>query len=307
MTCGDLGLHLDKGCTQDKSSPLATCSLPVGSLRIADVGYFSLSRVAHMSEAGSYWLTRIKVQGTLYCDANSQTRRYELYEFLQSFCPFRPELSAWVSKRTRPSQDQNGRDVNIRLGKTEKLHCRLLAVRVPQEVAHQRRRQRRARLQEKGQTPSRRQLQMADWTVFATNAGEPLLALEQAIVLMRLRWQIELLFKLWKQHGRLDKWRSEKPWRILGELYAKLIGIIIQHWLLLTSAFSNPARSLVKAVKTIRRHAMQVACAVASGELHQLLEVCQIIASCLATGCRMNNRKKEPTTYQLLLALEENP
>jgi len=288
MTGGDLGLHLENGCTQDKSSPLATFSLPVGSLRSADLGYFSLPRLAQMSEDGAYWLTRVKVQCTLTCDTNSKAQRYELYEFLQS-------------------KDANGIDVRIRLGKTEKLHCRLLAVRVPEEVATKRRRQRRARLKEKGKTPSRRQLQMADWTVFATNALEQLLSLEDAIVLMRLRWQIKLLFKRWKQHGRIDKWRSEKPWRIFCELYAKLIGMCVQHWLLLTSAFSNPARSLVKAVKTIRRHAMQIACAVASQELHQLLEVCQIIASCLATGCRMNKRKKEPNTYQLLLALEENP
>jgi hypothetical protein len=288
MNCGDLGLHLENGCTQDKSSPLATFSLPVGSLRIADLGYFSLPRLAQMSEDGSYWLTRVKVQCTPTCDNKKQARRYELYEFLQS-------------------QDANCIDVNVRLGKSEKLHCRLLAVRVPKEVATKRRRQLRARLKEKGKTPGRRQPKMADWTVFATNADEQLLSLYDAIVLMRLRWQIELLFKLWKQHGHIDKWRSEKPWRIISELYAKLIGMIIQHWLLLTSAFSNPARSLVKAVKTIRRHAMQVACAVASQQLHQLIEVCQIIASCLATGCRMNKRKKEPNTYQLLLALEEKP
>jgi hypothetical protein len=241
-----------------------------------------------MSEDGSYWLTRIKVQCTLTCDANSPAQRYELYQFLQS-------------------QNANCIDVNVRLGKTEKLQCRLLAVRVPKEIATKRRRQLRARFKQKGKKKSKRQLQMADWTVLATNAGEQLLSLYDAIVLMRLRWQIELLFKLWKQHGRLDKWRSEKPWRILCELYAKLIVMIVQHWLLLTSAWENPARSLVKAVKTIRRHAMQVACAVASQQLHQLIEVCQIIASCLATGCRMNKRKKEPNTYQLLLALEENP
>ena len=288
MTCGDFSLHIESGHTQDKSSPLATESLPVDALRITDLGYFSLSRLAQMSEDGFYWLTRVKVQCTLYCDANPQARRYELYEFLQS-------------------QDANCIDVNIRLGKTEELECRLLAVRVPKEIANQRRRQLRSRLKQKGKTPSKRQLQMANWTVFATNAPEELLSLEDAIVLMRLRWQIELLFKLWKQHGRIDRWRSEKPWRILCELYAKLIGMIVQHWLLLTGAWENPARSLVKAVKTIRRHAMQVACAVASGELQRLIEVCQIIASCLATGCRMNKRKKEPNAYQLLLALEENP
>lgn len=288
MTDGELGLHLESGRTQDKSSPLAKQSLPVGTLRIADLGYFSLKRLAQMSSDGSYWLTRVKVQCTLYTDSHPQARRYELDEFLQS-------------------QDANCIDVKIRLGTTEKLDCRLLAVRVPPEIANQRRRQLRARLKRKGKTPSKRQLSMADWTVLATNADEQLLPLEGAMVLMRLRWQIELLFKLWKQHGHIDVWRSEKPWRILCELYAKLIGRIVQHWLLLTGAWVNPARSLVKAAKTIRRHAMQVACAVACGDFQRLIEVCQMIASCLATGCRLNTRKKEPNTYQLLLALEENP
>jgi len=288
ITCGDFSLHIESGCTQDKSSPLATESLPVGALRIADLGYFSLLRLAQMSDDGSYWLTRVKVQCTLYCDDSLDEKRYELYEFLQS-------------------QEDNCIDAKIRLGKTEKLECRLLAVRVPEEIANKRRRQLTARLKKKGKTPSKRQLQMADWTVFATNATEELLSLDDAIVLMRLRWQIELLFKLWKQHGRINKWRSEKPWRILCELYAKMIGMIIQHWLLLTCAWKNPNRSLVKALKTVRRHAMQVACAIANGHLHRLIEVCRIIAACLATGCRINKRNKEPNTYQLLLALEENP
>lgn len=50
--------------------------------------------------------------------------------------------------------------------------------------------------------------------------------------MMRVRWQIELLFKLWKNEGHIDSWRSEKPWRIPCELYAKLIAMVIQHWIL---------------------------------------------------------------------------
>ncbi|MBA2714107.1 MAG: transposase [Rubrobacteraceae bacterium] len=36
--------------------------------------------------------------------------------------------------------------------------------------------------------------------------------------MMRARWQIERLFDLWKQHGHLDKTRSEKPLRVLCEV-----------------------------------------------------------------------------------------
>ena len=35
-----------------------------------------------------------------------------------------------------------------------------------------------------------------------------MLTLPEVLVLARLRWQIELLFKLWKDHGHLDKSNS---------------------------------------------------------------------------------------------------
>ena len=73
--------------------------------------------------------------------------------------------------------------------------------------------------------------------------------------------QIELLFKLWKSQGRVDKSKSQKPWRVLTELYAKLIGIVIQHWVILTALWKYPNRSLVKAAQTVRTFAVLVACA----------------------------------------------
>ncbi len=83
-----------------------------------------------------------------------------------------------------------------------------------------------------------------------------ILSFAEARTLTRLRWQIELLFKLWKLHGQVDKSRSQKPGRILTEVYAKLIGLIIQHWVLLTHWWRYPDKSLVKAAKTVCQHAV---------------------------------------------------
>jgi IS4 transposase len=66
-------------------------------------------------------------------------------------------------------------------------------------------------------------LRLADWTILLTNVPPELPSVEEALVLARCRWQIELLWKLWKQHGKIDTWCSEKPYRILTEIYAKLL------------------------------------------------------------------------------------
>ena len=133
-----------------------------------------------------------------------------------------------------------------------------------------------------------------------TNVPAKLLALNEAFVLYGVRWQIELLFKLWKSIGQLDESRSNNPWRILCELYAKLLAMLIQHWIFLTSFWDFPDRSLTKAARTIQKHTINLAIA-CNKRIYRLREAIQVINSCLAAGCRMNPRRARPNTYQLLL------
>lgn len=131
-----------------------------------------------------------------------------------------------------------------------------------------------------------------------------LLTLSDAFVLMRARRQIELLFKLWKDQCHVDEWRSEKPWRVLCEVYAKLIGIIIQHWLLLSGSWHRPERSVWKGAKTIRKHVTYLAIAFACSCRQRLSEALGKIQSCLSHGSGISKRRDKPSTYQLLLALD---
>src|SRR5919202_1255727 len=92
-----------------------------------------------------------------------------------------------------------------------------------------RRRRLRAAARRKGPAVSARRLALADWTIFVTNAPRALLTLEAAVVLGRARWQIELLFKLWKSHGQIDESRSTKAWRGACGGYVKLVGVVLKH------------------------------------------------------------------------------
>jgi Transposase DDE domain len=167
------------------------------------------------------------------------------------------------------------------------------------DVANQRRRRLRKAARDRGRTPSATTLAWCDWTLVVTNTPAALLSLHEALVLLRARWQVELLFKLWKSHGHIDALRSTKPWRVACEVFAKLLAMVVQHWILLTGCWSAPDRSLVKAAQTLRQHALSLLCCLPLGA-----SLCAAIATvqrCIAAGCRLNRRKKKPNTYQLLL------
>jgi hypothetical protein len=123
------------------------------------------------------------------------------------------------------------------------------------------------------------------------------------MVLGRVRWQIELLFKLWKSHGHIDASRSTKPWRIVCDVYAKLLAMLLQHWVALIDLWGYPDRSLVKAAKTVAKYALHIATSLWSRK--RTTETLETISRCLSAGCRIERRKKHPNTYQLLLAITE--
>src|SRR5581483_1475294 len=99
---------------------------------------------------------------------------------------------------------------------------------------------------------SARAWQLAQWTILVTNVPGDRLTCQQALALMRARWQIELLFKLWKQDGCLDAWNGSKPWRVLCEVYAKLLAMVVQHWVVLLSCWDDPHRSLTTVAEGLR-------------------------------------------------------
>lgn len=269
------GPTISDGCTHDSTVALPG-DLPAKSLRLMDLGYFRLERFQSLSEQQIYWLSRFKT-GTLVWDAEGV--RWNLPDLLAT------QTSAVV-------------DLPVRLGQAGTLACRLLAVRAPQEVVDQRRRRLYAEARRRGTTPSPASLALAAWTILITNVPADLLTVQEALVVARTRWQIELLFKLWKSHGRIDESRSEQPWRILCEMYAKLLAMLVQHWILVMCCWQYRDRSLTKAAQTIRRLALHLACVLR--DIDQVTAALGIIQECLAIGCRINKRKKEPHTYQLL-------
>jgi hypothetical protein len=275
-------LALQPGRSQDRNAPVQSVPMPAGALRLADLGYFSVAVFQQLSQAGVYWLSRYQAQVGLW---NEQGERLA--------------WPTWLARQTAAEIE-----LPIQLSDRYREPGRLLAVRVPQAVATTRRRQLRVQARKKGQTVSRARLALATWTIFVTNVPAEKLSVAEALVLGRCRWQIELLFDRWKTHGKVGQSRSAKPWRILCEVYGKLLAMVIQHWLLLVSCWRYPDRSLRKAMKTVRKYALQIL--IALPRTLQLAEIVALIQQSLRAGCRINKRRTTPHTFQLLLACPDD-
>jgi hypothetical protein len=107
------------------------------------------------------------------------------------------------------------------------------------------------------------------------------------------------MFKLWKSQGRLasarPNWSAAER---MARFWAKLIGVVIQHWVLLATAGPDPARSHWKAAGVIRQWV--TALVEGLGDAAALVGVLTRMAALIAAVAKKQRRKGSPCLFQLL-------
>src|SRR5208283_4037939 len=134
LTGSILQLRITPGRASDATNPIAQEVAPAGSLSLFDLGYFCLDRFQNLTRAGAFWISRLQ-HGTSVFDAQGQP--LALLQYL------------------RQQTGSGPIDVSVLLGVSHRLPCRLIALRVPQEVADRRRQKAYVKAQKHGRVPSR--------------------------------------------------------------------------------------------------------------------------------------------------------
>ncbi len=278
LVCGSMaGPYVQDGRTHETQSPLREQQMPRGSLWIGDLGYFALIWLAQLVKQGVYFLMGFK-DGVTVCNAVGQ--RVEVLDLL-------------------PAQEEETVDIPVVLGANKLVQARLIARKMPAEVVQRRREQLKEHAHKHNKPVNARQWEMLQWTILLTNVPLRLLSGAEALVLLRARWQIELLWKLWKDQGKLDEWQTTNPERILCELYAKLLGMVVQHWMLLLSCWDDPHRSLVGGVQVIREQVPTLVHGL-TGRL-PLGKVIRCMLDAVGGGCSIPKRTDRLSTSHWLL------
>lgn len=274
-------LVFQSGCDPDQAYEADLAALQAGVLRLSDLGYFKLERFQTISDRQAYFVTRLDLQVGLTDPTTGQP--VDLLAWLQG-------ESASVSERT------------LWVGSSAHLPCRIIAVRLPQEVVDRRRQRAQENARRKGRTLSARYLTLLAWNIFMTNVPATMLSAEQVVRLYPVRWQVELVFKLWKSEFALDRIAGLRRERVLCELYAKLIGAVLLSFLSAPHRLTAEAElSLVKAAQIFRRHVLRLMQALAMDDALDALEalVRQLSQRLQRFGNKTKRRKRPSTLRQL--------
>jgi putative transposase len=278
-----LTLSVHAGRTSDQELAATTADLPEGALHLADQGFFNTTRWQTFTPR-QFWISRVP--------AGTRVRWQGAWQALSA-------LLATVSG--------HGFDAPVELVEKTGLPCRLIAQRCPAEVANRRRQKLRDYTRsKKGREPSATQLLLCDWLVFATNTTAEQLGAKEVWVVYRCRWQLELLFKRAKQLAGWGSSRGRTGARVLVELYAKLLGLVVLHWGTLLGGSPLNGISLWKRLCEVQEFACRLQDSLAQG-LEAVRGVLSKLAQQLA-GIRPEPKKqKKPSTRQLLLNPELTP
>lgn len=215
----DLGLRSGKEHDGTYLPQLAN-TITEGGLYIRDLGYYKLSDYESITEKQAYFLSRGKADAAYTIKTKTGFERINFLDLL-------------------PKDKDQIEHANIYVGvRKEKLQCRLIIETVPQEVVAKRlKKLERLKSKNPKWKISEMRKRMCSYNIYITNAPKEKLDAKMARIAYKLRWQIELMFKIWKSVFDIDKVKKMSIFRFECYLYSKLIAIFLS--LHIHNKFSN--------------------------------------------------------------------
>jgi Transposase DDE domain len=196
-----------------------------GDLVIRDLGYFKIEVLKAIDKKIAYFLTRFPSHLKVYLNRDDK-EPVDLATYLNKYYKHASviDLKVWIS--------------------SERLGVRLVAYRMPEEIVAERRRKAYKAAKEMGRTLSEEKLALLSFSIFITNIPEDMVSAEVIGTIYRLRWEIELIFKTWKSHLKIDVLHGLCLQRVLCLIWGRLcMVILVAH---ITAGFLNLAKKLCK-------------------------------------------------------------
>lgn len=200
----------DANKPDNKDVSIKAENIEEGELVIRDLGYFVLDAVEKIIQNGAYIISRLNAKTKVYEPNGEEISFEKVYQWMLQ------NQIAHVEKQ-------------VLIGHERKIPVRMILDIVPEGEYLKRMSKINIYNRKKGHQTTDDYKARARFNLFITNIDDKDVPSDEVYTLYKLRWQIELTFKIWKSICGIDKIQPMKPHRFICTLYAKLILIQINN------------------------------------------------------------------------------
>ncbi len=207
-----IDLELTSACRNDQQDSRETLeNIEKGDLLIRDLAYAGQTYIKHISSKEAFYLNRLNSKWLVFDNAGNHI-----------------DFSKIAKKLKRHSLPLIELEILIPIEK-EILSSRLIISRVDGQTYRERLKKANIAARSKGYQVSDNFKIRAALNTFITNVPSEWLSADQVRSTYGLRWQIELIFKVWKSQGHISKIKAMKVQRFQCQLIARLLWLLL-HW-----------------------------------------------------------------------------
>lgn len=215
-----LCLDINSATTSDSKYAQKTIkNIYENDLVIRDLGFYSKKNLLDIKNKKAFFISRL----------NAKTK---VYEETTKGAPV--EISFGNLYQEMVEMGITSKEIMVYIGDDKNLPVRLMVQIMPDEVYAKRITKLNKYNKANGHQTSLDIKDRYRFNLFVTNIEPDILDLQQICLLYKIRWQVELTFKIWKSGFQLASLQKMKYHRYMTILYAKLLLIVINQQIILS-------------------------------------------------------------------------
>jgi len=281
-------LTLQASAKQDKTDALVTVeNINKNDLIIRDLGYFIISVLSTIINKGAYFLSRFD----FHCNAYETEESKEPIDFVK--------IQTYLKKYNLHSIEKK-----VFIGQKERLPVRMIIDLLPENEVEKRLRKLKQKESRKSCQYSNELKARRSLNVYITNIPIEILPTKKVRSLYRLRWQVELVFKVWKSIGKIDLVNKVKIERFETMLYARLI-LILLYWMIFNRIKNNlwynekKYLSILKTFKTLIDSIEKIKTVIKQG-VEALKELMKTLINIICKKDILNKKNNNLTSVEIM-------
>ena len=202
--------------------PALEKSIEEKELHLKDLGYFNLEHINILENSGAYYISKLKSTSAIYIkndnpeiNAKGKIKKSSIYKKVD------------IQEIAEPLAEGETIEISdIYIGK-DKLKTKLILTKLTQECKLNREKKFLKDVKKGKKALSDKNIFWNGINIYITNIPNSILSKDQIHDIYSLRWQVELMFKIWKSIFKIHDVKKVKLERFQCFLYARLISLLL--------------------------------------------------------------------------------